>query len=115
MATAWDMYKDNDCPERDALRQSQVAGEKRKGLAEYLWDQGYRHGDHVLEYRYDGSFRATVLTMFPSMGSSPFLMARDKFAECERNLGNMVKPEHRTQRESQPDLSANEHSMMVPR
>ncbi len=105
-----DEYKDKDCPERDALQQFHMAGERHMALADYLWQEGYRHGDHIMEYRWDGSFKEKVLTKYTDVGR--FLHSPSDFQIWE--YAHQVKPEDRTQRKSQPDYSAHEHGMIVP-
>jgi hypothetical protein len=107
----WNEYKDKECPERDALRAHLKAAAKHMDLAHFLWGQGYRHGDHVLEYRLgDGAFREKVLTKFEDVVLSLFLpgdLPKWEYA-------HKVKAEDRTQRKSQPEYSAHEHGLRVP-
>ena len=105
----WVRYKDKDCPARAALMDFITAEEKQIKLGDLLWERGYRHGDHVLVYSpISGAFYEEVVTKFGgiSSGEAPFLMAPDMVVGYEETQGNRVKPEDRTQRKFQPNLSS---------
>lgn len=133
----WNKYKDVDCPEREALtiymivqsRKVENRNEKAKksstkneggvvhqmavGLANLLWERGYRHGDHVLVYEpFDGSFREKVVTKFYD---EPSLMPPDIAAKFEEAQGTHVKSVDRTQRKSQPEFTSHETGWLLPR
>ena len=107
----WKEYKDKDCPARDALAHWATTQDRRIKLADLLWQQGYRHGDHVLVYdpAFD-AFREQILTRFDN--EAPLLMDTHLAAQWAQGDGARVKPESRTQRKSQPDLSSHEISWL---
>lgn len=107
----WEQYKDKDCPQRDALRHYLMAEERHVKLSDFLWQQGYRHGDHVLVFDRDGAFRHQVLTKFYEYTS---LMPADMYEKFEEAQGTQVRPEDRTKVKSQPDFSAHETGMLIP-
>lgn len=107
----WEQYKDKDCPERDALRNYLLAEERHIKISDLLWEQGYRHGDHVLVFATDGAFRHQVLTKFYEY---TLLMSIDMYNKFEEAQGNQVKPEDRTELKTQPGFSAHETGMVIP-
>ena len=111
----WEKYKEKDCIEKDALMNYLETERRRIALVDLFWEHGFRHGDHVLEYWPEmGCFKEQVVTRFSGIGGeSTCLMALDSFVELENEHGDSVKPEHRTQRKSQPNLSSHETSMLI--
>jgi len=108
----WKHYQDKDCPERDALGHYLMAEERHIGIGDLLWEQGYRHGDHVLVFEpTDGAFQQKVMTRFYE---SPLLMPSDMAAKFEATQGTRVKPGDRTQLRSQPDFNAHETGSLIP-
>lgn len=108
---SWNQYKDIDCPERDALMNYLTAQRRRVEQAIFLWEQGYRHGDHVLSFEAAGGlFEGQVLTKFYD---EPSLMPPDMAAKFEETQGTRVRPEDRTQHRFQPDLSSHETSLKI--
>jgi hypothetical protein len=108
---SWNRYKDTDCPERDALVNYFVAQRRRIEQATLLWEQGYRHGDHVLVYDAPlGLFTEEVVTKFYD---EPTLMPPDMATKFEEAQGTRVRPEDRSQRRFQPDLASHETGLEV--
>jgi len=105
-------YRDKDCIERDALVNRLTAREKGVTRCDILWEQGYRHGDHVLVYASTSGFAERVLTRFHGKLELTFPF---NVNELEEALGYSVKPEDRTQRKSQPDLSSHVTGMLIPK
>jgi hypothetical protein len=112
----WEKYKDKDCIEKDALMNYLETERRRIKLVDLLWEQGFRHGDHVLTYEPAmGSFHEEVVARFAGSigGESTHLMSPDALLDIENMQGTIIKPEYRTQRKSQPNLSSHETSMLI--
>lgn len=85
---------------------------RRIKLGDLLWEKGFRHGDHVLEYWPEmGCFKERVVTRFA--GQPTWLEPCDMAAKLEKAQGYTIKPEDRTERNSQPDLGSHETSMLI--
>jgi len=111
LAYHWQHYDKLDTFQRQALDDYITTQERKIRIEDLLWEQGYRHGDHVLVYKpNDGSFTQKVLTKFEDegmfVGITPGELPK---WEHSRN----VKPEDRTKRESQPDLASHETSWLI--
>ncbi len=110
LAYHWQHYDELDAPQRQALDDYITTEEREIKLEDLLWEQGYRHGDHVLVYEPTfGAFKDKVLTKFNDVGRS--LMHPDMAAKFEE--ARAVKPEDKTQRRSQPDLTCYETGWLI--
>lgn len=94
LAYHWRNYKKLTAPQREALDNYITTQNRKITLTDLLWEQGYRHGDHVLMYDpMFGNFKQIIVTMYDAEGR--------------------VKPEDRTKRKSQPDLTRHETSWLI--
>ena len=132
----WNKYKGVDSPERDALinyvtakhrieerikRGWELPAESRHGIgwemvveqANLFWENGYRHGDHVLVYNpFDGSLKEEVVSRY---SGSIQLLSPKAAADFESVPSQAAKVEigDRTKRTSQPDLSSHESGWIL--
>lgn len=111
LAYHWDHYDKLDAPQLQALEDYITTQENKIGLVDLLWENGRRHGDHVLIYNaMDGSFKQKVLTKFDGELHSVLLSPAELHKwECTRR----VKPEDRTLLNTQPDLSCYETGWLI--
>jgi hypothetical protein len=110
LAYHWQRYIELDALQRQALDDYITIQERKIKLEDLLWEKGYRHGDYVLVYEpVDGAFKMRVMTKFDFR----FLMLPNMVAGYEEVQGNRVRPEERTQRKSQPDLTCHETGWLI--
>lgn len=110
LAYHWQHYDELDAPQQQALDDYITTQERKIKLEDFLWEKGYRHGDHVLVYGVDGAFKQRVVTKFDGEPLS-VLLTPSELPKWE--YAHHVRPEDRTQRKSQPDLTCHETSWLI--
>jgi len=111
LAYHWDHYDKLDVPQLKALEDYITTQERKMKLVDLLWEEEYRHGDHILIYNaIDGAFKQKVLTKFDGEPPS-VILTPGQLPEWE--YAHHVKPEDRTQLNTQPDFTSYETGWLI--